>query len=170
MVQEKKRPLYKPYLTVGNYTQSVLDPLFKTHGYYFGLISLDWSKIIGEELSQQCHPLSLKFKKGEGTGAVLTLRVIPSAALMIGYQKGIIIEKIAVYFGKRIVETIIFQQSHLGTHVGQRKNTQSRNHELSSPPPPLPKDVQQSLLSIEDKDLQTSLEKLAYHVVKNQDE
>src|SRR5690606_33054051 len=101
---KQRLPYYPKAQNISSLITKISKSCLKNGGYYFATIMLDWDKIIGTDLSHNTMPFHLSFPRNQGTGATLTIQVNPAFALTVGFQKGLIIEKIATFFGKRLVE------------------------------------------------------------------
>lgn len=149
----------KPYF---NNTHSIFDalnnlmkPLLKQNGYYYAKMILDWEKIVGHEIAKVTKPLSLFFKKGMNGNAQLLLQVEPSAALIVGFQKGLIIQKISAFYGKPLVDDLRIKQQHF---IIKKPNSKSiKKAEI-------PNCVQENIKGICANDLEQALKNLGSSV------
>jgi len=155
----QKRPYFGNARTLSTLIDTVAKPHLNKGGYYFATLMLDWPKIVGDTISDNTIPLRLIFPKGQGAGATLTLQVNPAAALMVGFQSGVIIEKIAAFYGKRLVNTIVLNQSPIPIKTLQKKNTiRKTQHKL-------PSDITDNIHKIENQNLQEALERLGTEIM-----
>ena len=154
-----KRPYFGKPRTLSTLIDIVAKPHLKKGGYYFATLMLDWPKIVGDTISNNTMPLRLIFPKGQGAGATLTLQVNPAAALMVGFQSGIIIEKIAAFYGNRLVSTITLNQSPIAMQ-------QQKNKRINPPKEhKLPANITERIHEINNQALQQALESLGSEIV-----
>ena len=130
--------------------EEVAKPLLKKGGYALASLSLDWTKIVGTEIAAVTKPLRFTASKD------LVIQVEPAAALIIGFQKGLIIERIIAFFGKPIVKNISFYQHPF---VSKKQDVIKREEK------PLTDDFINLIESIEDEKLKESLTQLAKSIV-----
>ena len=155
----QKRPYFGNARTLSTLIDTVAKPHLKKGGYYFATLMLDWPKIVGDTISDNTIPLRLIFPKGQGAGATLTLQVNPAASLMVGFQSGVIIEKIAAFYGKRLVSSIMLNQSPIAAKTTQMKRiVQSKEHQL-------PTKMKETIHQIENIGLQEALERLGAEII-----
>ena len=155
----KKRPYFGKPRTLSTLIDTVAKPHLKKGGYYFATLMLDWPKIVGDTISDNTMPLRLIFQKGQGAGATLTLQVNPAAALMVGFQSGIIIEKIAAFYGKRLVGSITLNQLPIAIKQKKKKRINTpKEHKLSS-------NITDTIHKIENQELQEALERLGAEII-----
>lgn len=155
----QKRPYFGNARTLSTLIDTVAKPHLKKGGYYFATLMLDWPKIVGDTISDNTIPLRLIFPKGQGAGATLTLQVNPAAALMVGFQSGVIIEKIAAFYGKRLVSSITLNQSPIPIKTAQKKKVMpDKEHTLSS-------NITEVIHKIENLELQEALERLGAEII-----
>lgn len=83
---------------------------FEKKGFVQAEILLEWSKIVGQEMSQKCTPEKLIFPKGNKTEGTLYLNVQISSGLLIEYGTPLIIDKINSYFGYQAVTRLKIKQ------------------------------------------------------------
>lgn len=71
-------------------------------------IVINWEKIVGRELAQQTSPGNIYSTKENGKKIGILYVSVDSAAtgLKLAYQQELIIEKIAIYFGHKLVHKI----------------------------------------------------------------
>ena len=149
----------KPYFTGTHLLLDVLNnltkPLLKQNGYYYSKLILEWEKIVGVEIAKVTKPLNLFFKKGTDTGAQLVLQVEPSAALIVGFQKGLILQKISAFYGKALVDDLRIKQQHFNV-----KKLVSKIPKKAE----LPIHVEENINSVCLTDLEEALKKLGSSV------
>jgi hypothetical protein len=82
-------------------------PVFKNYGIVYHKIMSEWSLIVGKELQNKVTPIDVKFPKNKTTDATLLLEVEnPSYGLEVQMMTFIILDKIAIYFGYKVVKKI----------------------------------------------------------------
>ena len=157
----KKHPYFGNVRTLSTLVDAVAKPHLKKNGYYFATLMLDWQKIVGDTISDNTIPLRLMFPKGQGSGATLTLQVNPAASLMVGFQSGVIIEKIAAFYGRRLVNTIVLNQSPIPIKTPQKKKAiRETKHKL-------PSDITDKIHKIQNHGLQEALERLGTEIMNS---
>ncbi len=155
----KKRPYFGKPRTLSTLIDTVAKPYLKKGGYYFATLMLDWPKIVGDTISDNTIPMRLIFSKGQGAGATLTLQVNPAAALMVGFQSGLIIEKIAAFYGKRLVGSITLNQSPIAIKQEKKKRINlPKEHKL-------PLNITETIHTIDNQTLQEALKRLGAEVI-----
>ncbi|MGV2432719.1 MAG UNVERIFIED_CONTAM: DUF721 domain-containing protein [Rickettsiaceae bacterium] len=71
-------------------------------------IVINWHKIVGSDFSSHCYPtriFSMK-EKGQQLNVLYVTVNSSSIGLKLSYQQDVIIEKIAIYFGHKVVHKI----------------------------------------------------------------
>lgn len=136
---------------------SVIDHISKEHlkkgGYYYASLLLDWPKIVGDQVANYTYPLRISMSQDKKK--TLLLQVEPAAALMVGFQKGLIIEKISAFFGKTIVEEIKLKQEPLKRIILTKK-------EKVVPTPT--EEAKKSVEGIQDENLRNALLSLSCYI------
>ncbi|CAO5675047.1 MAG: hypothetical protein HEEMFOPI_00167 [Holosporales bacterium] len=153
-MKDQRRPYYSATKNLSSVVDKVAKPHLQKGGYALATVILDWEKIVGPYIAKLTKPKKITFPKGAKNPGVLNLQVEPAASLMMGFQKGIILEKIRAYYGKQIVFDVMFEQfpiSNLHKSVIQRPK---KKH-------PLPVSIKESIDSISDDRLKESLLNLA---------
>ena len=79
--------------------------ILKKGGYNLSHVVDNWSKIVGETVSNDCYPVSVKIGKKLQNG-VLILNVIHGKEVNIEYNKKDMIDKINVFFGYDYISQI----------------------------------------------------------------
>ncbi|MDP2192902.1 MAG: DciA family protein [Alphaproteobacteria bacterium] len=153
-----RKPYYTNAYKLGTLIDTVAKPCLKNGGYYFAQLMLDWEKIIGTEMAFNTSPIKLSFPRGKGTSAVLTLQVQPAFALIVGFQKGLILEKITAFYGKQLVSDIIFKQSPMN------RMSQPEIKQIEKPIKPIPSNVSAQLDDIQDDTLRHALIRLGIQI------
>ncbi|ABD45016.1 hypothetical protein ECHHL_0629 [Ehrlichia chaffeensis str. Heartland] len=74
------------------------------------LLFFNWNNIVGEEISQVAKPKKLSFLNAMNTGVLYLVVNNGGVAINIQYAIPIIIEKISVFFGFKVVNIIKIRQ------------------------------------------------------------
>tara|TARA_B100002052_G_C15854051_1_gene586564 strand:+ start:1019 stop:1513 length:495 start_codon:yes stop_codon:yes gene_type:complete len=82
-----------------------LKKILRKGGYNFSSIVDNWSKVVGQNISSNCYPSSIKMGKEMNNGT-LVVNVIHGNELEVEYKKKEIIEKINSFFGYRLINKI----------------------------------------------------------------
>tara|TARA_X000000368_G_scaffold416860_1_gene411763 strand:- start:2085 stop:2579 length:495 start_codon:yes stop_codon:yes gene_type:complete len=82
-----------------------LKKILRKGGYSFSSIVDNWSKVVGQNISSNCYPSSIKMGKEMNNGT-LVINVIHGNELDVEYKKKEIIEKINSFFGSRLINEI----------------------------------------------------------------
>lgn len=131
-------------------------PLMKKHGLVAARIITEWEKIAGKTLAKHSLPTRIRFPKGQKREGTLYVTVAPGWAPEIQHLTPLILEKIAIYFGYRAVESL-----KLTTAPLPQSNEKAQYRTL----PPLPaKDaasISTSLAHVEDAELRATLQHYA---------
>lgn len=150
---KNKRPYYAGTKNLSHMIDTVAKGHLKKEGYYYASLLLDWPKIVGDKISACTHPLKLGFSPGRKK--VLTLQVEPAAALMVGFQSGLILQQIETFFGKIIVEEIALKQAPIKKTFKTIKTAQDK---------PISEKAQELVADIKDDNLKTALLNLSRHL------
>ena len=74
-------------------------------GYSYSNIIDNWTKIVSNEISDICYPITIKMKKDMKNGT-LVLTVIHGKEIEVEYKKNKIIDKINSFFGFKCISDI----------------------------------------------------------------
>lgn len=170
MVEKKQRKEYRKYgfNELSSSLSYVTKPIFREKGFFESNIIFDWEKIMGVQLGANSSPRRLSFARGSRTEGILYVDVYDSSlAMEMTYLEPLIIEKLAVYFGYKLVGKI---------KILQKPNKQLSRPEENSPlysKSDLSKDqeirLNHLLEDIEDENLKKSLESLGCMVMSEDD-
>ena len=94
------------YNKLSDIVKGVAKPSLDKFGWEEGRLFSGWSEAVGREISSKCQPKSLKFPRGKKNGATLTVEVEDSFAVEIAHMENILIDKISVLFGYKLVDKI----------------------------------------------------------------
>lgn len=148
-------PYYQKNKKVVDVIHKLTEPILKKNGFYYANLLLDWQKIVGAETARVTTPLNISFKKGEQLHAHLTLQVEPAAALIMGFQKGLIIQKITAFYGKPLIKDIYFKQQSF------RKAQKNEKKDIKKP---IEEHVIMNIKNIQSTDLENALQRLGESV------
>ena len=126
-----------------------LKKVLKRNGFNLSSIVDNWTKIIGNDISNKCYPINIK-AQGNTKDVTLILNVIHGKEIDVEYNKKNIIDKINSYFGytfiKNIqIKTINSKSISSATTTYMKKNKRNFN---------------EGLKKIKDINLKNKLEKL----------
>jgi hypothetical protein len=146
--------------------------VFGTRNQLFGKMLAAWQQIAGADVAAQSLPIDLKFQRRPKTAAdkpagpgqaVLHLAVAPAYALELSYQKGLLIERLNMFFGYAAIKDIKIVQ-----------HSEVMNNKPAPLPPARPLTATESqklagmVAGIQEKDLQTALENLGKAIISRQ--
>lgn len=147
---------------------ALVKPLTQTalvgDGYYIASLILDWDRIVGTQLSTISRPEKIIFPRTkrffeDHAPGVLHLQISHSAyAMELTFQQEMIIERINIYFGKNVVDSIILK--HGGKAFKQPNFEQ--NHPITTNQ--VSADIFKAVNKINDPELQQALLSLAKHI------
>jgi hypothetical protein len=92
---------------VGKSLRKIVDKLSAENDAMLVKMQLNWIAIVGSDFAGKCTPEKITYST---RGGMLMLRVASQHALEISYLSGIILEKIAVYFGYKAVAELKLRQ------------------------------------------------------------
>ena len=79
--------------------------ILKKNGFNLSSIVDNWTKIVGNNISNKCYPINIK-AQGNFKDVTLILNVIHGKEIDIEYSKKKIIDKINTYFGYSFIKNI----------------------------------------------------------------
>ena len=82
-----------------------LKKVLKRNGFNLSSIVDNWTKIIGNDISNKCYPINIK-AQGNTKDVTLILNVIHGKEIDVEYNKKNIIDKINSYFGYTFIKNI----------------------------------------------------------------
>ena len=92
----------------GNTLPRGLKGILKKNGYNYLEIISKWNLLVGRDISNSCHPKSIKMTQGNKNGTLI-LSVEKGNEINIEYSKKEIINKINSYFGYKLINEIRLQ-------------------------------------------------------------
>ena len=123
--------------------------ILKKNGFNLSSIVDNWTKMIGNDVSNKCYPINIK-TQGNSKDVILILNVIHGKEIDIEYNKKNIIDKINAYFGYNFIKQI--QINVIGTKFVSSKKI--KNIKKSN------RSFDNNLKKINDVNLKSKLEKL----------
>ncbi len=91
--------------SLGDSIKSTVGQAARRRGFHKTDIIDHWETIIGAELASQCSPVKMSFGR-EKTGGTLHIKADSSVATLLQHHEPIIIERMASFYGYRIIERI----------------------------------------------------------------
>ncbi len=82
--------------------------VLKKNGFNLSSIVDNWTKIVGNEISNKCYPINIK-AQGSTKEVTLILNVMHGKEIDVEYSKKDIIEKINSYFGYTFIKKILIK-------------------------------------------------------------
>ena len=92
----------------GNTLPRGIKGILKKNGYNYSEIISKWNLLVGKNISNSCHPKSIKMTQGNKNGTLI-LSVERGNEINIEYSKKEIINKINSYFGYKLINEIRLQ-------------------------------------------------------------
>ena len=92
----------------GNTLPRGVKGILKKNGYNYSEIISKWNLLVGRNISNSCHPKSIKMTQGNKNGTLI-LSVERGNEINIEYSKKEIINKINSYFGYKLINEIRLQ-------------------------------------------------------------
>ena len=124
-----------------------LKKLLRKGGYNFSNIVDNWVKMVGNDISNQCYPSTIKMGKDMSNGTLI-INVIHGNELSVEYSKQEIIDKINSFFGFKCVKEVKLK-------IIQEKRTEKNKENLKNI-----KRYQNNLKDINNQSIKSSLNKL----------
>ncbi len=96
--------------TLATIIDRILKNIFKRHGPIFSEIMVNWSKIVGAKYYLICKPVRISYHNEKNVRVSVLYIEVDNAgsSVELSYQYGIILERIAVYFGYKAIDRIKF--------------------------------------------------------------
>ena len=79
--------------------------VLKKNGFNLSAIVDNWTKIVGNDISDKCYPINIK-AQGNSKNVTLILNVMHGKEIDIEYNKKTIIDKINTYFGYSFIKDV----------------------------------------------------------------
>ena len=113
----------------GNTLPRGIKGILKKNGYNYSEIISKWNLLVGRDISNSCHPKSIKMTQGNKNGT-LVLSVERGNEINIEYSKKEIINKINSYFGYKLINDIKLQTFNSVNIKKKEKNILSKSSNL----------------------------------------
>ena len=123
--------------------------ILKKNGFNLSSIVDNWTKIVGNEISNKCYPINIK-TQANSKDINLILNVLHGKEIDIEYNKKNIIDKINTYFGYTYIKNIKIKIIN-SKYVNSKKNENNKNNRNN---------FDDDLKKITDINLKNKLEKL----------
>ena len=131
--------------TLPNQIKKVL----KKNGFNLSAIVDNWTKIVGNDISDKCYPINIK-AQGNSKDVILILNVMHGKEIDIEYNKKTIIDKINTYFGYSFIKNVHIKIISTKFSDSSKNQTTKMNN----------KSFINSLKKVENINLKNRLEKL----------
>jgi hypothetical protein len=94
-----------------NIINQFLTKLYKKQGSVMSELIINWSKIVGEALAYDTRPAKIRSQLYKGQKIhILYVHVSDSSkAIEISYSESVILERIAIFLGKKAIQRILVQ-------------------------------------------------------------
>lgn len=106
--------------------EPVAKEALKQRGFSEMRLFKEWRYIVGEECAKRCIPEKLSFPKGAAGGGTLTILVSGNWALQLQHLEPIILERIATFFGYRLVTRMSIKQGVIAVDSTSAKHSPER--------------------------------------------
>ena len=133
----------------GNTLPRGIKGILKKNGYNYLEIISKWNLLVGRNISNSCHPKSIKMTQGNKNGTLI-LSVERGNEINIEYSKKEIINKINGYFGYKLINEIRLQTFNSTNKKEREKNTLDKSS----------KKFEEKINEIKNKDIRDSLSQL----------
>ena len=133
----------------GNTLPRGLKGILKKNGYNYLEIISKWNLLVGKNISNLCHPKSIKMTQ-ENKNGTLILSVERGNEIDIEYSKKEIINKINSYFGYQLINEIRLQTFNSESRKIKKKRTLNK----------LPQNFKEKINEIKNKNIRNSFSQL----------
>ena len=133
----------------GNTLPRGIKQILKKNGYNYSEIISKWNLLVGKDISNYCHPKSIKMSRSSRNGTLI-LSVERGNEINVEYSKKEIINKINSYFGYKLIDKIRLQTFNLTNKKETEKNILNK----------FSKKFKEKINEIKNKDLRDSLSQL----------
>lgn len=164
-------------MTTGNRPKPLSDlvpgltrDIFGRKNLLFGKLMAQWMHIAGPDIAERAMPMDLKFqrkaeKDKSPPQAVLVLAVQPAYALEFSYQKGLLIERLNMFFGYPAVKDVkVVQNSEI---MDKKKPTKPAAKPLTLQEQ---QKVEAAVAAVQENDLQTALKNLGKAILSRKEQ
>jgi hypothetical protein len=142
----------------------VVGPIFKKRGYYLAKLIYDWSQIVGSDIARHSDPDKIIMNHSEKSKTLLIKVDEANVAALIYFRKGVILEKIAQYFGYKIVVDLKVVQIHSRSNI--KDDTYDVTTTISDDERRRISELQKQIIEIDDTELSAGLLELAIEIVR----
>ena len=111
---------------LANTLPSEVKKVLKRNGFNLSSIVDNWTKIVGNDISNKCYPFNIKAQSNT-KDVTLILNVIHGKEIDVEYNKKNIIDKINSYFGYSFVKHIQIKIIDLKYSNSTKKNNVKKN-------------------------------------------
>lgn len=164
-------------MTTGNRPKPLSDlvpgltrDIFGRKNLLFGKLMAQWMHIAGPDIAERAMPMDLKFqrkaeKDKSPPQAVLVLAVQPAYALEFSYQKGLLIERLNMFFGYPAVKDVkVVQNSEI---MDKKKPAKPAAKPLTLQEQ---QKVEAAVAAVQENDLQTALKNLGKAILSRKEQ
>ena len=139
----------------GNTLPRGVKGILKKNGYNYSEIISKWSMLVGKDISNYCHPKSIKMSRSSRNGTLI-LSVERGNEINVEYSKKEIINKINGYFGYKLISEIRLQTFNSAVIKEKKQNILDKSS----------KKFEKKINEIKNKDIRNSLSQLL-DIIKN---
>ncbi len=103
---------FKP---IGKYVSGLVRPFFNEKTSLITRLASDWHFIVGGDVAEKTKPVKITFSRGnKDEGGALLINIDSGFATEFSHREGEMIERIATYFGYKLVKSIKLKQIPVG--------------------------------------------------------
>ncbi len=139
----------------GNTLPRGIKGILKKNGYNYSEIISKWNLLVGKDISNYCHPKSIKMSQSSSNGTLI-LSVERGNEINAEYSKKEIIDKVNGYFGYKLISKIRLQTFNPAVIKEKKQNILDKSS----------KKFEKKINEIKNKDIRNSLSQLL-DIIKN---
>ena len=139
----------------GNTLPRGIKGILKKNGYNYSEIISKWNLLVGKDISNYCHPKSIKMSRSSRNGTLI-LSVERGNEINVEYSKKEIIDKVNGYFGYKLINKIRLQTFNSAVIKEKKQNILDKSS----------KKFEKKINEIKNKDIRNSLSQLL-DIIKN---
>ena len=139
----------------GNTLPRGIKGILKKNGYNYSEIISKWNLLVGKDISNYCHPKSIKMSRSSRNGTLI-LSVERGNEINVEYSKKEIIDKVNGYFGYKLISKIRLQTFNSAVIKEKKQNILDKSS----------KKFEKKINEIKNKDIRNSLSQLL-DIIKN---
>jgi len=151
---------YQGFVQVEEKISNILKPILgrkKSNFVVISALNKSWINIIGEKFHQFCAPKDITFPKNQKNNGTLIIKAYNSAtAFYLEINSNQIIERIAVYYGYKVISEIKIHQEPKDIKFSKIEDKINPDQQLL---------IDQSISQINDPELKLILSKLGQQVL-----